>query len=153
MPRFTAVPRPPRLAVHTVVPRTDRAHTLVVLSGEHDLATVDDVTTTLAHAAATGHNVVVDMSDITFIDASIIGALIHARNDIRTRGCSLTIRSPSRAARRLITICNLDDFLEHDPSTVRNPTAITSWVAVPAAPCLATLTVPAMHRRDCHRFG
>lgn len=51
---------------------------LVALCGEHDVSTASAVKAELAAVLATGGNIVVDLSEATFIDSSIVGALFYA---------------------------------------------------------------------------
>ena len=55
-------------------PRPDVAQ--VVLGGEHDLATRDEIDTTLAGTLGTCSHLVVDLSTTQFIDSSTIGVLV-----------------------------------------------------------------------------
>ena len=53
------------------------------MSGEHDLGTVSRVREALGAAAADGKAVLVDLSSATFVDSSILGALLEARREAR----------------------------------------------------------------------
>ena len=53
----------------------------------------------------------VDMSAVTFIDASGIGVLLAARRLAVDAGGSLTLRAPSWAVRRLTGVLGLDEVL------------------------------------------
>jgi anti-anti-sigma regulatory factor len=59
---------------------------VVELRGEHDLATLPAVREALLHV----RSLVVDLSEATFIDSSVIGALMHAGQHAR-----LVIVSPA----------------------------------------------------------
>lgn len=50
---------------------------LVMVGGEHDLATVDRLRQELEHAEIAGGDLVVDLSQATFIDSSVAGLLIE----------------------------------------------------------------------------
>jgi anti-sigma B factor antagonist len=52
---------------------------VVALGGEHDLASVGKLHTTLAAIFAQGTAVVIDLSATTFIDSSILGELVAAQ--------------------------------------------------------------------------
>jgi len=112
--------------------------TIVWLRGEHDLSTRAALSHTFASAiAASTNDLVVDLSEVQFLDASTIGALSAAREYLCARSRALTLRCPSRIARRLLDICGLADLVEADPVDVTAPgAALRSWVAVPAAPRL-----------------
>ncbi len=79
-------------------------------TGEIDIATCR----TMRDALATGLGPVhleVDMSAVTFIDASGIGVLLAARRLAVDAGGSLTLRAPSWAVRRLTGVLGLDEVL------------------------------------------
>jgi anti-anti-sigma factor len=65
----------------------------ITVAGELDLFTspqlVDAVTAALK--AIPARDVVVDLSGVTFIDASAVGALVHARQECRRVGGRLTV--------------------------------------------------------------
>jgi anti-anti-sigma factor len=111
---------------------------VVWLRGEHDIATESKLARTLAWAVALDDaDVVVDLSGVRFMAAATVGAIIDARNALLLRSRSLTLRSPSTRARRVIERCGLAGLV--DPPTVATtlergaPSALGSWVAVPAA--------------------
>jgi anti-sigma B factor antagonist len=52
-----------------------------------------------------------DMSGVTFIDASVIGALVAAANRARLAGGGLSLLAPSPQVRRLLGILHLDAML------------------------------------------
>jgi anti-anti-sigma factor len=58
---------------------------LIELFGEHDLATVAELGAALEEVFSHGTRILVDMSETTFIDSSIVGALIEAQR--HTEGC------------------------------------------------------------------
>jgi len=116
----------------------DNDITIVWLRGEHDVSTRAALSHTLASAiAASTNDLVVDLSEVQFLDASTIGVLSAAREYLCARSRTLTLRCPPRFARRLLDICGLADLVEPDPVDVTAPgVALRSWVAVPAAPRL-----------------
>jgi anti-anti-sigma factor len=59
-------------------PRPGVAH--VVLGGEHDLGSANQLQNTLSAVQATCPHLVVDLSPVEFIDSSTIHALLHAKN-------------------------------------------------------------------------
>jgi anti-anti-sigma factor len=73
----------------------------ISLQGEHDLSTVPQLENVLGQVFAQGTNNVIDLSETTFVDSSVIGALIDAQvraND--SAGEELVVVAPpgSRAA-------------------------------------------------------
>lgn len=89
------------------------ARTVVALRGEQDMSTAARVAGALAEMCAVGQDdVVVDLSQVLFMDAAIIGVLVAARNVLRSQSRELTIREPSRSARRLLELCGLVELVE-----------------------------------------
>ena len=79
--------------------------TVVWLDGEQDIATVPVLIDTLTEAiSADDADLIVDLSGVTFIGTVAIDALIKARNTLRRQSRSLTVRSPSRCARRVLSL-------------------------------------------------
>lgn len=115
--------------------------TIVWLHGEHDIATRVAVVVTIARAARRDDaDLLVDLSGVTFMDASTIGALVGSRNRLRARSQSLLLRSPSPRARRVLDLCGLAHLVQ-----VRTQAAHPTG----AAAALGTwVDVPAMHSRE-----
>lgn len=81
---------------------------VVWLRGDHDASTVDELTKTFAAALRGGHaEVLVDLSGVTFMDASTVGVIAHYRTDLMRDGRSLKVRDPSASARRVLQLCGL----------------------------------------------
>ena len=109
--------------------------TVVWLRDEHDVSTAAALFDTLARAIALDTaGLILDLSDVQFMDASIVGVIVRTRALIRPR--FLVLRSPSRCARRVLELRGLAELL--DPASV-GPTrttgtagALGTWVAVRA---------------------
>jgi anti-sigma B factor antagonist len=82
----------------------------VTISGEIDIATSPAMGDALAAGRGPAH-MEVDMSAVTFMDASGIGVLLAARQRAVDGGGSLTVRAPSWAVRRVTGILGLDELL------------------------------------------
>jgi anti-anti-sigma factor len=119
---------------------------VVWLWGEHDLSTVDAVSSALREAAAVADRVVVvDLDAVTFMDASILGQLVHSQQILAAHGDRLCVRSPHRMQRRVLEICGLADLIEAERSVGTVPdhpaqTALETWIEVPAAAPLPAAT-------------
>src|SRR5688500_17284849 len=84
----------------------DAGRTVVWLRGDYDIAMKVSLVVSLARAAKRDDaDLIVDLSEVTFMDASTISALVGARNRLRSR--SLVLRAPSPRARRLLELCGL----------------------------------------------
>jgi hypothetical protein len=69
------------------------------------------------------------------MDASTVGALVDARNHLRAASHSLSVRTPSPRAGRLLTLCGLERLIDGHSAPAKPPvaTALASWVDVPAS--------------------
>lgn len=118
----------------------DPLRTVVWVSGEHDVATRVHLSTTLDRAARLDDaDIVVDLSGVTFMDASTVGVLVMAQERLRRPARSLSLRSPSPRARRLLDVCGLGRLIDTPPIPTGRPmpvppaaAALGSWVEVPA---------------------
>jgi anti-anti-sigma factor len=87
--------------------------TVVLLRGEHDASTVAALSEAMARAIALDDaDLVVDLGGVEFMDAATVRLIIRAGEFLRLRSRSLTLRSPSTRARRVLDLCGLDDHLE-----------------------------------------
>jgi anti-anti-sigma factor len=103
------------------VPRHVVDDTVVWLQGEYDISTLTSLSQTIARAVALDvDHFVIDLSGVQFLDAATIGVIIRARNDLQLQCRSLTLRAPSRFARRVLELCGLTELLDppsHDSAT------------------------------------
>jgi anti-sigma B factor antagonist len=86
----------------------------VSLEGEHDLSTAASVRAELEAALEGGASLVVDLGPATFIDSSILAALIAAGGQARELGLGFSVVVPAGAAagvRRVIEVTGLADAL------------------------------------------
>jgi anti-anti-sigma factor len=68
--------------VPTIEVRRPQPHAeLVVLAGEHDLNSADEVRQTLDQSLAACDHLIVDLSTAEFIDSTIIGVLLQTKNN------------------------------------------------------------------------
>ncbi len=91
----------------------DGPRTAVWLSGEHDLASARLLSMALAEAMADNDaDMVVDLTELAFMDASTLGVLVRGRQLLTGRGRCLTLRSPQRFPRKVIDACGLTELIE-----------------------------------------
>jgi hypothetical protein len=85
---------------------------------------------------------VLDMSQVTFMAASTLGVIARARDFLRQRSRSLTVRSPSAPVGRVVLACSLSDLIGPSLATAvvsaelagdKGAEALATWVAVPPA--------------------
>jgi anti-anti-sigma factor len=109
---------------------------VVWLRGQHDASTESALCLTLAHAIALGGpGLVLDLSGVAVMSPSTLDVIVRARDFLRQRSASLTVRSPSAHARRVIDACGLNDLLGPEPKAAagRADEALGGWAPVPAA--------------------
>ena len=112
---------------------------VVWLQGEHDLSTDEALCRALARAIgldSTG--LVLDLSQVTFIAVSTLRVIVRARQFLLHQSRSLTVRSPSPCARRVMGACGLDDLFGPNPEAISTDLlgeeegkALGTWVEVP----------------------
>jgi anti-anti-sigma factor len=81
---------------------------VVTLRGEHDLSTVSQIATACAAAPATP--LVVDLTEATFIDSSVISELVRASNARSDRDFAVAIHPQSDPA-RVLSLTVLDTIM------------------------------------------
>ena len=85
----------------------DRGH-LVVASGELDIQATPRLSTVLAMAATSpGGRLVLDLSEVTFIDSTALGVLIEARSKVSDRS-AFVLAAPGLETRRALEVSGLD---------------------------------------------
>jgi anti-sigma B factor antagonist len=81
---------------------------LLVISGELDLASAPQLAATLDDLAAAGSVVQLDLSGVSFIDSTGLGAVVRAARAARTNGWRLTVcRDLQAQAARLFDIAGV----------------------------------------------
>ncbi len=82
------------------------------LHGEHDLSTQPSLREQLQHVRAAGGPIVVDLSPATFVDSTIIGALLECATGLEANEPGVSaVAPPESAARRLTDLIRLGDAL------------------------------------------
>jgi anti-sigma B factor antagonist len=85
----------------------------VALHGEVDVATVDQVRVALADAiAAKPRHIVVDLSDLSFIDSTGLGALVFGFQRCRDAGIAFRLARPTRGVRQILVLSGLLEVVE-----------------------------------------
>ena len=80
----------------------------VVVAGEIDLASVDELSTQIRAALDdAGPTFVVDLAGVVFMDSSGLGLLLKIRETCTARDAVFVVRDPSAAVRRLLDITGL----------------------------------------------
>jgi anti-anti-sigma factor len=95
----------------TIVPKADGI-AVAKMVGDLNLLCASDVRTGLAAAVNDGHRrLVVDLSQVNFIDSSGLGALISGLKSARQAGGDLRIASCGEQARVVLKLTTLDRVL------------------------------------------
>jgi anti-sigma B factor antagonist len=85
----------------------DRGRTLYRLSGELDALNSAHLRTVLIEQADDDRDVVLDLSQVAFIDSSGIGVLVGALKRFEASGRRLVFRSPTPALKRVFDMTGL----------------------------------------------
>lgn len=87
------------------------AHTVITVSGELDIATVDpfrESATEAIAASAGGERVVLDCGELAFIDSSGLQALIQCLKECERHGKWFLLAAPSDRVARVLRVTALD---------------------------------------------
>jgi anti-sigma B factor antagonist len=88
------------------------ADTTVVLHGDLDLVTVERLRALLAKACAGGPDrLVIDVSDVHFMDVLSLSAILAVSDTLRERGGSALVTGAPRSVRRMCAVLNATDVL------------------------------------------
>jgi anti-anti-sigma factor len=116
---------------------------VVWLRGAHDASTVVELCTIMARAIAFNDaDVVVDLSEVTFMGAATVGVILRAEAFLLERSRSLMLRSPSTRSRRILGLCGRGDLV--DPRSADAVGATRRSGAVGTG-----VTAPTANRADC----
>jgi anti-sigma B factor antagonist len=86
---------------------------VLVVSGEHDISTAGDLRARLDELIDAGEPVIVDLSAATFVDSSILGAVLDARRRAQGAGVGFAVAQSdgADAVTRVLEITGLRDEL------------------------------------------
>lgn len=95
---------------------TDRHRTVVTVTGEIDIATQGQLRTKLNDLVVAGHvDLVLDLSGVSFVDSTGLGALIGTRRRVHAFHGSLALVIPDESVMKVFTITGLEKvFAIHD---------------------------------------
>jgi anti-anti-sigma factor len=139
--------QPPDLQFTT---RWMNGHQIVAIAGDIDACTAPAMLAYVLNAAAEsdggagGSDLVMDLSAVTFMDASGLSALTRAHGGARQAGRHLRLAAPTARVARLLAITHLDLHFDLYPSTeaatshgASQPDSLASGTAVMPA-CLTS---------------
>ena len=104
----------------TIRARREPGYVVVTVAGEVDIATVAQLRERLAALAVSGVPLVTDLDQVSFIDATGLGALAGAAREAAEHGTSLHLVCAQPQTRRLFRVTGLDRQipLAHDLAEV-----------------------------------
>ncbi len=88
--------------------RQYRGYVLITVAGEVDIAAVAQLRECLAAVAPGGLPLVVDLDEVTFLDATGLGALVGGANRATAHGASLHVVCSQRQTRNLLHLTGLE---------------------------------------------
>ena len=88
--------------------RRKPGYVIVAVAGEVDIATVSRLRERLSVLAAQGVPLVADLDQVSFIDATGLGALAGAARDAAAQGTSMYVVCSRAQTRRLFRVTGLD---------------------------------------------
>jgi anti-sigma B factor antagonist len=95
---------------------------VVLLSGEMDLAARDELHVCLDGVDAPDGRLVVDLTEVSFIDSSGIEALCSARRRLARDGGTVVLRGPSAIVMRALEVTGVAPLFEIDvPDAAPSP--------------------------------
>jgi anti-anti-sigma factor len=106
-----SAPRP-QLRGSSDVTRLEGDIAVVSLYGEHDLATKAELADLLEQLVRAGERVIVDLSEVEYVDSSALNNFVQADRLAQTRGLRLTVQIGSAAnVATLLDVTGLRDYL------------------------------------------
>jgi anti-sigma B factor antagonist len=91
-------------------------YVLVTAVGELDISTVSQLRGLLATLTARGPRVIVDLDQVSFVDASGLGVLAGASARAAAAGGSLHVTAATPRVRRVLAVTGLDRHLLIEPA-------------------------------------
>jgi anti-sigma B factor antagonist len=88
---------------------------VLALSGELDVVSAPELELCLNEVMAEPHDrVVLDLSDLAFVDSAGVSVLIKARKDAELSGRTLVLGRPTEQVHRVFALVGLADWLTFD---------------------------------------
>ena len=80
------------------------------LKGELDMASIGTLTAPLAHAVAAGGPIVVELTELRFMDSTGLHALLGTAQELSQKGWCLYLHTDDGMVRNLLELVGLDQF-------------------------------------------
>jgi anti-anti-sigma factor len=85
---------------------------VIVLRGEHDLSTAEELKRSILPTSMLGVDVVIDLSELAFMDSSVLSVLVHASEEANSQQRAfVVVASPNPAPTRLLAVTDIDKRL------------------------------------------
>ncbi|HEU0041555.1 MAG TPA: STAS domain-containing protein [Jiangellaceae bacterium] len=99
--------------VMVVLADDPREDTVIRLAGEHDMCSVEELTRAIVRVVDAGRSdVVFELSNVDFMDSTVIHQLVRASTRLGADGRTTRVRDPSPAARYVLDLCGLTHLVE-----------------------------------------
>jgi anti-sigma B factor antagonist len=86
--------------------------TVLELLGDHDLATAEELSAAIDQALASRPGLIVDLTETTFMDSTVVHLLINAHQVLEARGHELIVQiTEASAVLRVLELTQLDNAL------------------------------------------
>lgn len=102
-----AVPDQPHVRV---TPDARDGRVVTAVSGEVDAATADDFEAQLRPAIAESTDVVLDLTEVSFMDSSGLRALVAIHHEVAERGGTIELAGTSNVVERLLSVTGLAEL-------------------------------------------
>jgi anti-anti-sigma factor len=91
--------------------RSENGLATLTLRGDFDMANVRDLDDAVRAQLWPAAHAIVDLRDVTFMDARLLQWLVDLRRDLHARGGRLLVR-PGRSARRIFSVLRVNEPFE-----------------------------------------
>jgi anti-sigma B factor antagonist len=98
----------PQLDATVATSRLDDGTHVLAVRGELDLYSTPQLTAELETIASERTNVVVDLTEVSFMDSTALGAILLASRRLRDANRRLALVSPVAATTKLLTMVGID---------------------------------------------
>jgi len=112
---FTSIRLAATVTVFQVGSSTHSGELVVSVVGELDLASTDEFLAEVNDAVGDEQNLKLDLSGVTFMDSTGLGALIKVRNRLVDRGGALSFVAVSAAVERVLTLTGMAETFGLEP--------------------------------------
>lgn len=101
----------PELEVSIMTVKAGESAYVVAIAGELDLHTAPQLAAELDAYALSASEVVVDLTAVSFMDSTALGAVLAATRRIRDAGGRLSLAAPGAETRKLLELVGVDRVL------------------------------------------